>query len=51
MLMESAEAAICDQIVIMLLKRIGIDDADAHGRVLIDLREIRQGTRGIAWPT
>ena len=51
MLIESAEAAISDQCVIELLKRVGITSDDARGRILIDLREIRQGTRGIAWPT
>jgi galactose-1-phosphate uridylyltransferase len=51
MLLESAEAAIGDEIVVKLLKdKVGLDTERA-GMVLIDLREIRQGTRGIAWPS
>jgi hypothetical protein len=34
----------------LLTERLGLG-TDAAGRVLIDLREIRQGTRGTAWPS
>jgi hypothetical protein len=51
MLIEAAEAAISDQIVLKFLKdKIGLEDAHAQGAVLLDLREIRQGTRGISRP-
>ena len=48
MLVEAAEAAISDQIMLDLLNEIGITDPRRH---LINLREKRQGTRGPAWPT
>ena len=51
MLIEAAEAAASDEIFVKLLERLGIDNSDAHGRILIDLREIRQGTRGTSWPS
>lgn len=51
MLIEAAEAAASDEIFIHLLERIGIENPDAHGRILLDLREIRQGTRGISYPS
>lgn len=50
MLIEAAEAAASDQIFVNLLERLGIDHPDAHGRILLDLREIRQGTRGTSRP-
>lgn len=51
MLLEAAEAATSDELFVTLLtERLGLGQ-DAAGRVLIDLREIRQGTRGIAWPS
>lgn len=51
MLIESAEAATSDEMFMTLLARIGIDDAEKLGRILIDLREIRQGARGVVYPT
>ena len=50
MLLEAAEAATSDEIVVTLLEEIGIDTEGA-GRLLIKLREIRQGTRGVSWPS
>ena len=50
MLLEAAEAAISDQIFVTLLEKTGLD-TEAAGRMLIELREIRQGTRGVSWPT
>lgn len=50
MLLEAAEAATSDEIVVTLLGRIGLD-AEGAGRLLIELREIRQGTRGVSWPS
>lgn len=51
MLIEGAEAAASDQIFVTLLERMGLDSMEAHGRVLLELREIRQGTRGVSWPS
>lgn len=51
MLIEAAEAAASDEIFVKLLERIGLDSVEAHGRMLLELREIRQGTRGVSWPT
>lgn len=46
MLQEAAEAAVSDEIVMTLLRdRFGLD-ASKLGLVLLDLRQIRQGTRG-----
>jgi hypothetical protein len=51
MLIEAAEAAVSDEIVMALLRdKIGLD-ADRVAYVLLDLREIRQGTRGTSWPS
>ena len=50
MLLEAAEAATSDEIFVTMLEKIGIDTERA-GHVLIDLREIRQGTRGTSWPS
>lgn len=50
MLLEAAEAATSDEIFVTMLEKIGIDTERA-GRVLVDLREIRQGTRGTSWPS
>jgi hypothetical protein len=50
MLLEAAEAATSDEIFVKLLEKIGID-GDRAGHILIDLREIRQGTRGVSWPS
>lgn len=52
MLLEAAEAATSDQIIAQLLRdKIGIDDPDKIGHILLDLRELRQGTRDIRWQT
>lgn len=51
-LLEAAEAAQSDEVFIKLLEeRVGIDDADRLSMILLDLREIRQGTRGVSWPS
>jgi len=51
MLLEAAEAATSDEIFVKLLReKVGID-VERAGMVLIDLRELRQGTRGISWPS
>lgn len=50
-LLEAAEAAQSDEVFIKLLEqRVGIEDPDRLSRILLDLREIRQGTRGVSWP-
>lgn len=51
MLIECAEAAASDEMFVKLLAKLGLDDAESRGRVLLDLREIRQGTRGTSWPS
>lgn len=51
MLLQAAEAAASDQMFTTLLKKSGIDNPETLGRVLLDLREIRQGTRGVSWPS
>lgn len=51
MLLQAAEAAVSDQLTVMLLKDVGLESPDAHGRILLKLRELRQGTRGISWPS
>ena len=49
MLGEAIEAAISDQIIYQFMKeRIGMDDVKAS-MVLIDFRELRQGTKGILY--
>lgn len=50
MLLEAAEAATSDAILVKLLERLKLP-SEAVGRVLIDMREIRQGTRGTSWPS
>ena len=50
MLLESAEAAISDELFVTLMTQQGIS-IETAGRLLVDLREIRQGTRGISWPS
>lgn len=50
MLLEAAEAATSDEIFVTMLAKFGLDEERA-GRILIDLREIRQGTRGTSWPS
>lgn len=51
MLLEAAEAATSDEIFLQLLTHVGIDDAERRGRILLDLRELRQGTRGTSYPS
>src|SRR5262245_32694956 len=51
MLLQAAEAAVSDEIFITLLRRFGIESNDQRGPILLELREIRQGTRGISWPS
>lgn len=50
MLLEAAEAATSDEIFVALMDKIGIGLEHA-GKMLLDLRELRQGTRGTSWPT
>jgi hypothetical protein len=50
MLTGAIEAAVSDQLLYeFLTQRIGIAP-EAVGPVLLDFRELRQGTRGTAWP-
>jgi hypothetical protein len=53
MLIEASEAAMSDEVFIKLLTdRIGLDlDDNARGAFLLDLRELRQGTRETSRPT
>jgi hypothetical protein len=51
MLLEAAEAATSDEMFIKMLDEIGISDPNARGNMLVKLREIRQGTRGVSWPS
>jgi hypothetical protein len=53
MLIQAAEAAESDEIFIKLLtEKIGLElDHQARGAFLLDLREIRQGSRKIVWPS
>jgi hypothetical protein len=49
-LVEAAEAAIADQVAMTLLReKVGITDATRLGAILLDLREIRQGTRDVVF--
>jgi len=52
MLIEAAEAATSDELFIKLLtEKIGLDlDDTARGAFLLDIRELRQGTRDISRP-
>lgn len=50
MLLEAAEAATSDEIMIRLLEGVGLPE-EARGQMLLKLREIRQGTRGISHPS
>jgi hypothetical protein len=51
MLIQAAEAASSDQMFVELLKRIGLEDDERVGPILLELRDIRQGTRDISWPS
>ena len=46
-LIEAAEAATSDALVVALFEKIGFDDPVMMGRILLDLRELRQGTRDV----
>lgn len=44
------EAAISDQLIYAFLaEKVGLDPEQA-ARALVDFREMRQGTKGVAWP-
>jgi hypothetical protein len=51
MLLDAAEAAASDQMFVTLLKQQGLKDERVHGQILLMLREIRQGTRSVSWPS
>ena len=51
MLIEAAEAAASDQMFVELLKQMGLEDTEKVGPILLELRAIRQGTRGVSWPS
>ena len=51
MLLECAEAATSDELFVSMLKDVGVTDQTMVGRILLDLRERRQGTRGTSWPS
>lgn len=52
MLHAVAEAAISDELVMKLLDRIGVkDDPQMRAQLLLELRELRQGSRGVVYPT
>jgi hypothetical protein len=51
MLSGAIEAAVSDQLLFAFLTtKVGLD-ADAAGRALLDFRELRQGSRGIVYPS
>jgi hypothetical protein len=50
MLLEAAEAATSDEVFVGLLVQLGVTAPEAVAKILLDLRQIRQGTRGTAWP-
>lgn len=51
MLLEAAEAAMSDEMFVKLLReKVGVTDPDSLSRFLVELREVRQGTRGISRP-
>lgn len=50
-LLEATEAAISDQVTVEWLRqKVGLNDPAKVGQLLLDLREIRQGTRGTLYP-
>jgi hypothetical protein len=52
MIIEAASAAATDAALMRLLReRVGITDDERLARILLDLREMRQGTRGIVKPS
>ncbi len=51
MILEAAEAAVGDAAVITLLRdKVGITDETRLSLILLDLREIRQGSRDTVYP-
>lgn len=51
MLLEASEAALSDAIVMTWLKEhVGVTDEQRLGMMLLDLREIRQGSRDTVYP-
>jgi hypothetical protein len=51
MMIEAASAASVDAAVMQLMRdRVGIDDDERLGRILLDLREMRQGSRDVVRP-
>jgi hypothetical protein len=51
MLLQASEAAQSDEIFVKLLDKFGITDPQKRGMLLLDLREMRQGTRGTSLPS
>ena len=47
MLLECAEAAASDEIVMQLLEKVGINELPMRANILLELRAIRQGSREI----
>jgi hypothetical protein len=51
MLGEAIEAAVSDTLIYaFLVQKVGLSDEQAS-RALLDFRELRQGTRGVAFPS
>jgi hypothetical protein len=51
MLIEAAEAAESDEVFMKFLEeKVGITDAEKVQAMLLDLRELRQGSRGTVYP-
>ncbi len=51
MLLEAAEAAVSDAVMMTLLReKVGISDEMRLSLILLDLREIRQGSRDTVYP-
>lgn len=52
MLIQAAEAATSDEVFMKLLhERVGIDDPQRLGAMLMDLRELRQGSKDVVFPS
>ena len=52
MIIQAASAASVDAAVVQLMReKIGITDHERLGRILLDLREMRQGTRDTSRPS
>jgi hypothetical protein len=50
MLQGAIEAAISDELMYKFLLKLGLNDNQA-GAALIDFRELRQGSRGVVYPS